>query len=93
MLDGKAWSFQRHGSGVSFSDEREIIVDANDRLSEPDVFDAWRIMQYVESFDRARGVEFQEIEEREVVKSLDDLTVSGQLERVGNRHYRILNRS
>lgn len=50
------WTFQRHGSGVSFKRRADgCTIDVHTRVQEPTVFDAWRLRTYFGSLGR-RGI-------------------------------------
>lgn len=50
-LGGEAWTFHRHGLGFRFTSDRSgRIIDAHRNIvSYPAGFDAWRILQYLET--------------------------------------------
>lgn len=51
VAQDEKWEFQRHGKGMCFTaTQSEKIVDIHVGLREyPQAFDAWRIVQYIES--------------------------------------------
>ena len=54
-LNGEGWTFKRHGSGIRFtSDRRGHVIDAHRNIvSYPAGFDAWRLLQFLETIDPA----------------------------------------
>ncbi len=77
-LDGAMWSFRKHGSGLRFVSSQGVIVDAHCWLGRPELFDAWRLLQYVESVVPRAEVPASEAE---LEASLEQLHGSGQIER------------
>lgn len=54
-LNGERWMFKRHGSGLRFiNDNQGYVIDAHRNIvSYPAGFDAWRLLQYLETVDTA----------------------------------------
>lgn len=54
-LNGKRWTFKRHGSGFRFiSDDSGHVIDAHRNVvSCPAGIDAWRLLQFLETIDPA----------------------------------------
>ena len=54
-LNGERWTFKRHGSGIRFtSSDRGHVIDAHRTVvSYPAGFDAWRLLQFLETIDTA----------------------------------------
>jgi len=52
-LNGGRWTFKQHGSGLRFtSDDRGCVIDAHRNVvSYPAGFDAWRLLQFLETID------------------------------------------
>jgi len=52
-LNGDGWAFKRHGSGIRFTSDRQgHVIDAHRNLvSYPAGFDAWRLLQFLETID------------------------------------------
>jgi hypothetical protein len=70
------WKFQLHGSGLNFVGPRGTIIDVHDMVSNFEIIDAWRILQFLESMD---VIEEDELEISEVEAALNQLTVDGVL--------------
>src|SRR3712207_908778 len=49
LADGELWSFRRHGSGLAFKSNAGVVIDMHRALLDPGLFDAWRLLQYLES--------------------------------------------
>lgn len=51
-LNGERWTFKRHGSGLRFIDDQGHVIDAHRNVvSCPAGFDAWRLLQFIETAD------------------------------------------
>jgi len=82
------WVFHKHGVGLRFESSRGTIVDIHSRISEPDILDAWRLLQFLES---KKIVEEGQIGERDLDELLETLVVENILESASEkkREYRI----
>jgi hypothetical protein len=49
MVRGENWTFRKHGTGLHFSNAAGIVVDMHRALPDAGVFDAWRVLLYLES--------------------------------------------
>ncbi|AUX45526.1 uncharacterized protein SOCE26_070200 [Sorangium cellulosum] len=51
-VNGRTWSHQRHGAGVTFTDSNNTRVNAHVGMTEhPEGIDSGRILEYLESLD------------------------------------------
>lgn len=76
------WSFRRHGTGLIFTNSNGTVVDVPKYLENPDLFDSWRLLQYLESM----LPEHQPISESELSTEIERLVRSGLLLR-GSHEY------
>ena len=72
------WSFKKPGLGLRFASSQGVIVDVHRWLGRPELFDAWRLLQYVESIAPSTA---DAATEAELEASLEQLRGSGQIER------------
>jgi Domain of unknown function (DUF6896)/Protein of unknown function (DUF2185) len=72
------WSFKKHGLGLCFVSSQGVVVDVHRWLGRPELFDAWRLLQYVESV--APRAQYPATE-AELEANLEQLHGSGQIER------------
>jgi hypothetical protein len=77
VVDGRAWTFRRHGRGLRFKDDSGVVVDMHRALPDAEVFDAWRLLQYLESSRDARQTH---LTEAELNATLQRLTRSGHVQ-------------
>jgi hypothetical protein len=55
FIDEQRWSFFRHGTGLRFQSDQGVVVDVPTKVTDPEVFDIWRLRTYLGSLGR-RGV-------------------------------------
>lgn len=91
------WLFKKHGGGLAFKNWDGITVDVHRCFGSPEAFDAWRIMQYLESISQFNDDEDEDdshgdsdqVDHRQVESELADLASSGQLSRDAKNVYRL----
>lgn len=76
VSDGERWAFQKHGSGLTFRNESDVVVDMHRGLPDADIFDAWRLLQYLES---VRAQAHVPPTESALTVTLDELSRGGYL--------------
>jgi hypothetical protein len=80
-VDNTKWTFYLHGCGLLFKSQEGIIIDAHDYVDNPEVIDAWRIFQYLESMGLvAEG----EVNFKDIKTALSELASQGFLKIVSN---------
>ncbi len=83
--DGTTWLAKAHGLGVMFTNPKSrTVVDAHiGFIDAPNVFDAWRLVQYCESTQRTNE------DLKSWQETLEELTRNGTIEphRRHERHY------
>ena len=80
--------FKRHGVGLAFKNWDGVTVDIHKHFGTPGVFDAWRIVQYMESTRRVDDDEVSEVDFDQVESELSQLADSGKLVRCFEWMYR-----
>lgn len=91
-LDETFWEFQRHGVGVCFSrvPSGEIVDVPTGVADAPDAFDAWRLIEYLESRGidelRHRGQAYRVTEGQALKLLLRRLAKDGVLTPIDNSH-------
>lgn len=84
-VNDELWEFQKHGSGVSFTEvATKKSIDAHtEMISYPEGFDAWRLVQYFESihvnFVDYKSNLFNVTQERNLANLLECLCQDGLL--------------
>lgn len=49
LIDGE-WLFRKHGTGVEFTNKKNSkVVDICNNITQPNLFDSWRLETYLES--------------------------------------------
>ncbi len=83
ITDGREWKFQKHGKGVMFIGEADEVVDIHKSMDHPDLFDLWRLEQYLISVG---VVTEREIDEGVLENALHDLLAANRIsEATGNK--------
>jgi hypothetical protein len=86
-LDGRRWRFRVHGAGVAFTSSDGVVVDMHRAVTQPEVVDAWRLMQYLESTAQDSKVYLNEAAVETELRKLEE---AGFLRRVeGNGGYKL----
>jgi hypothetical protein len=76
LVEGETWEFQKHGAGLRFTRNADSnVVDVSNFVTDASVFDAWRIVQYLESINVVA------VSEREIELELLRLEALGDLVR------------
>lgn len=75
IIDGEQWSFKKHGAGLVFTSKKGVRVDMHRSVSDPAVFDAWRLLQYIESLNPQKS----QLNEAELGLKLNELAGVGHL--------------
>lgn len=70
------WRFQLHGCGLNFVGPDGVVIDTHDMVSNPEILDAWRLLQFLESID---AVKEAELEMSEIETALKQLLLEGIL--------------
>lgn len=85
-VDHENWSFKKHGAGLRFTSSHGVAVDVHRHPDEPDLFDAWRLLQYIES----AAAEWQVTpSESELSAELEKLSIAGLLSRSRGQGFRL----
>ncbi len=88
-LEELTWEAHPHGVGIRFRcDKDSTVVDAHVGIVDgEDIFDAWRLCQYLES------IEGGDYSEESISNQLEEFYESGKLERAEDYpyHFRLLN--
>jgi hypothetical protein len=57
-VEGETWGFQKHGTGLRFArNANGVVIDVTNFVTDANVFDAWRIVQYLESVNLSAASE------------------------------------
>lgn len=82
-LDDSNWNFSKHGKGIKFyqdSSYKAKIVDVHCNITEPELFDLWRLSQY-----------FELDNDSELTTLLDKMVKDGDLLLISDKHYTFKN--
>lgn len=89
------WLFKKHGGGLAFKNWDGVTIDVHSQFTSPDLFDAWRVMQYVESINRLDSDErednrdFEQVDHRQMESWLSQLATTGKLVRCSSHSFRL----
>lgn len=78
-LDDSNWNFSRHGKGIKFyqdTSSKAKIVDVHCNITEPELFDLWRLSQYF-------GLD----NDYELTSLLDKMVKDGDLLIISDKYY------
>lgn len=84
-IDGECWSFSKHGTGLTFESQNNVVINAHRHLNSPELFDSWRILLYLESM---RKID-EDVYEEDIETSLVGLASEGKLIKVSERLFRL----
>jgi hypothetical protein len=76
---GEKWAFQKHGVGLRFVSASGVVVDMHREVGRPNVFDQWRLCQFVESLHPGWA---PELLKHQIANSLAELVRAGMVVRV-----------
>jgi len=85
QLDEERYEFRKHGAGLRFTDSIGRVVDMHCWLTNPGVFDAYRLLQYLESVVPSNVSIL--MTERDLEVRLENLRRSGQIRQAETRGF------
>jgi hypothetical protein len=84
---GFKWKFTKHGGGVYFSRLNDgLVVDMHKYIEVPDLFDAWRLKQFLKSYGK-------QLSEEDCLSVLNEMVGQGYLVESDKYHHFILSKS
>ncbi|MFQ0996207.1 DUF6896 domain-containing protein [Gilliamella sp. CG25] len=82
---GQEWVFIKHGKGIKFIRKNplpEIIVNIHNYITNPNVFDEWRLIQFLESMNIY-------ITKNEIDNCLESLLFTNFLTKISEKEYEL----